>query len=98
MERRNSSGFACATSLPSTRIVPSLTGSNRLIILSVVDLPEPDEPTSATNSPSDCERDAVDDPSPADDVADVVELDHAAARSAASCKRKSAASASAVTG
>ena len=37
---------------PSTRISPSLGGSRPAIILSNVVLPQPDGPTTTTNSPS----------------------------------------------
>src|ERR1700734_2284150 len=39
------------TSLPSMRISPSLTVSSPAIIASSVDLPQPDGPTRAMNSP-----------------------------------------------
>ena len=39
------------TILPSMRISPSLTVSSPAIMASSVDLPQPEGPTSATNSP-----------------------------------------------
>ena len=40
------------TSRPPMRICPPLTVSSPAIILSTVDLPQPDDPTSTTNSPA----------------------------------------------
>jgi hypothetical protein len=39
-------------SVPSSHTVPDVGSTSRLIILSVVVLPQPDGPTSATSSPA----------------------------------------------
>src|SRR5690349_3773841 len=44
-------GGRSLTISPPMRIVPEVISSSPAIILSVVDLPQPDGPTSATNSP-----------------------------------------------
>ena len=51
MAMSRSFGATELTSLPSMRISPSLTVSSPAIMASRVDLPQPDGPTSATNSP-----------------------------------------------
>src|ERR1700722_1140719 len=51
MAMSRSFGATELTSVPSMRISPSLTLSRPAIIASSVDLPQPDGPTSATNSP-----------------------------------------------
>src|SRR4051794_2615390 len=49
-------GATALTSRSSMRISPSLTVSSPAIIASNVDFPQPDGPTSATNSPSPASR------------------------------------------
>src|SRR5271155_2437911 len=51
MAMSRSFGATEFTSVPSMRISPSLTVSSPAIMASSVDLPQPDGPTSATNSP-----------------------------------------------
>src|SRR3954453_22038299 len=57
MPRRSCTGSCCITSTPFTRIAPPLGSIRRLIIFSVVVLPQPDGPTSATISPSTMSKD-----------------------------------------
>jgi hypothetical protein len=49
-----SRSFGCnsLTRFPAMRISPEVMSSSPAIILSSVDLPQPDGPTSTTNSPS----------------------------------------------
>ena len=56
MPRRSSTGSRCSTSVPSSSSAPPVGSISRLIILSVVVLPQPDGPTSATVSPSSMSR------------------------------------------
>ena len=56
MAMSRSFGATELTSLPSMRISPSLTLSSPAIIASSVDLPQPEGPTSATNSPVSASR------------------------------------------
>ena len=51
MAMSRSFGATELTSLPSMRISPSLTLSSPAIMASSVDLPQPDGPTRAMNSP-----------------------------------------------
>src|SRR5690606_14646931 len=55
MRRRSRTGSVRVTSSPSSRIRPEVGSTSRLIIRSVVDLPQPDGPTSASTS---CSRTA----------------------------------------
>ena len=52
MWRRSSTGSAWVTSRPSRKMRPDVGSMSRLIILSVVVLPQPDGPTSTQISPS----------------------------------------------
>ena len=52
MRRRSASGGTCRTSSPPTRIVPASDAISRLIIRNVVDLPQPEEPSSTQNAPA----------------------------------------------
>jgi hypothetical protein len=52
MPRRNATGSICRTSRPLTAMRPSLGSISRLIIFSVVVLPQPDPPSSTSNRPS----------------------------------------------
>src|SRR5438132_14360036 len=52
MATPRSGGSAPLISTPSTRMRPELMGSSPAMILSSVDLPQPDGPTSTQNSPS----------------------------------------------
>lgn len=45
-------GWKSVMSRPSTDLVPAVTSSRPAIILSMVDLPQPDGPTRTRNSPS----------------------------------------------
>ena len=51
MPRRSFTGSWSITSRPSISIVPVVGSISRLIIFSVVDLPQPDGPTRQTSSP-----------------------------------------------
>ena len=51
MRRRSSGAGSERTSRPPTRTTPALGSTRRFTILSVVVLPEPEPPTSATSSP-----------------------------------------------
>ena len=51
MPRRSSCTGSVRMSVPSSHTVPPVGSTSRLIILSVVVLPQPDGPTSATSSP-----------------------------------------------
>ncbi len=51
MPRRSFTGSSPVTSLPSISMVPVVGSISRLIIFSVVDLPQPEGPTSTTISP-----------------------------------------------
>ena len=52
MWRRRAGGGTLATSSPSTSTVPAVGSIKRLIILSVVVLPQPEPPSSTSSSPS----------------------------------------------
>ncbi len=52
MRRRSASGENWRISSPAKRISPASCSTSRLIILSVVDLPEPEVPISTENAPS----------------------------------------------
>ena len=72
----HSSGATARTSSPPTRIVPVSNGTRRLIMRRLVDLPQPDGPSSSQNAPSGTSvtgrrRRAV-----AIGLADVLDLDH----------------------
>ena len=57
------SGAAWVMSAPSTRIAPAATGTKPEMARSRVVLPQPDEPSSATNSPArNVQRNAMQDP------------------------------------
>ena len=51
MPRRSFTGSTLVTSRPSSQMRPDVGSMSRLMIRSVVDLPQPDGPTSMTSSP-----------------------------------------------
>ena len=51
MAMSRSFGSTSFTTLPSIRIVPEVIASSPAVILSTVDLPQPEGPTNATNWP-----------------------------------------------
>ena len=56
MAMSRSAGSLPLATMPSIAIVPELIVSSPAIILSSVDLPHPEGPTSTTNSPSPIDR------------------------------------------
>lgn len=56
MERRSSAAFCSVTSLPPTLMVPEVGSTSRLIILRVVVLPQPEDPTRTVTPPSGMSR------------------------------------------
>ena len=82
MPRRSWIGSTAATSWPSTSTVPAVGATSRLISLSVVVLPQPDGPSSATVVPRlDTQRQAAQrDVAVGVHLANVAQLDHAGRR------------------
>ena len=52
IRRRNASAGTVPMSSPAIRILPASAAISRLIIFKVVDLPQPDEPSSTQKSPA----------------------------------------------
>ena len=74
MPKPRSSGRSVSMRAPSRNTPPLVAGNSPARMLSVVDLPQPDGPSSATNSPcSDAEIDVAEHLHPAERTAELVE-------------------------